>query len=146
MGSAGSDLLWESSAGRRVRHGDVSPVRKRLFVGIMTSPMKVSEQVFEPDDEALQRAHVSNGEEDSRHKGAAVVRVMAQREGLAQSTEDHLLMSDIAGKADTVDMDAVERGAAPPRQFLDRIGGRRRRPGSPRLGDLPSRHEGGSRG
>ncbi len=63
-------------------------------------PGVASEQLLQPDGEAVrQLPHPAHREQYARHEGAAVHRIVANRQGLALTAEDHLLVCDQARQA-----------------------------------------------
>ena len=78
----------------------------------------VVEDRLEADREARMARHPTDRPQHARHERGPVRRVVADREGLALSAEDHLLVGDETGQPDRVDPDVVDGSPADARDRL----------------------------
>src|SRR5436190_1711579 len=67
---------------------------------------------LEPERQSRMLDHPADAPEHARHERLTRERVMADGQRLAVTAEEHLLVSDKAGKSDRVDVDSADIGAA----------------------------------
>ena len=88
------------------------------------------EQRFQPEREPGPADNGANRQQDTRHEGGTIKRVMSQREHLARVAEQDLFVSHEAAQTNGVDTHAVDTGAASAVKGIARGIRGRGRPGS----------------
>jgi hypothetical protein len=97
------------------------------FIAARVPGLVIEKQLLEPDREAVgQSRHPAHRQQHAGHEGAAVDRVVAQRQGLALAAEDHFLVGDEARQPHRVDR-LVDVAAGRVDQLLGALGGARGR-------------------